>query len=484
MYPYSATRSPSLGSRLPPGPPLLRSPLPPPPPSSAPPFMPNPQSLNPNHSLIMDASNALPSFSPLDSYQSRSHFPQTSVPLPPSEPAAHPMPRMSPPIPLNYPLLRSHAAASNVPSPAVPTHNVYTPVPSAPPVSLPTTYASAPAPSAALHTAFGSAPSAYAAAPTSCAPLPATYGTAPPPPPPPLRPPSMSLATTYASSSCALPMSLPNTYGGVTTPPSTTLHSQEQPILYDMCKLLNTGCTVFRGRVYNEKGHVICGMLNQHDQPCKRIGKCPFHTQHVPVTPHNALNMHMLSAVTHLSPPSRSASTASPFSATPTSANAAQGSASPNGPPPKRQFKRGWTKEEHYLFLLGLQRHGRGNWKIIAETIPSRTATQVQSHAQKYFQRLKQKNKRKRSIHDSHLGSEDLEQVRVMYEIQPAQTVQQYVMSADNTNVQDRSRQLEAPVNNTAMVDVLQTADNRRAWWGSSNNASMHAGVDMWRMGG
>jgi SHAQKYF class myb-like DNA-binding protein len=46
-----------------------------------------------------------------------------------------------------------------------------------------------------------------------------------------------------------------------------------------------------------------------------------------------------------------------------------------------------WTAEEHRLFLLGLEQHGKG-WKKIASLIKSRTVVQIRTHAQKYFQKL------------------------------------------------------------------------------------------------
>ncbi|KAK6918765.1 SANT/Myb domain [Dillenia turbinata] len=52
----------------------------------------------------------------------------------------------------------------------------------------------------------------------------------------------------------------------------------------------------------------------------------------------------------------------------------------------KRTF---WTDKEHENFLEGLARHGRGDWKSISRNwVPTRTAAQVASHAQKYFYRL------------------------------------------------------------------------------------------------
>ncbi|KAI3907453.1 hypothetical protein MKX01_036370 [Papaver californicum] len=56
-----------------------------------------------------------------------------------------------------------------------------------------------------------------------------------------------------------------------------------------------------------------------------------------------------------------------------------------------------WTEEEHRLFLLGLQKLGKGDWRGIARNyVVSRTPTQVASHAQKYFIRQSNATRRKR----------------------------------------------------------------------------------------
>lgn len=56
-----------------------------------------------------------------------------------------------------------------------------------------------------------------------------------------------------------------------------------------------------------------------------------------------------------------------------------------------------WTEEEHRMFLLGLQKLGKGNWRGIAKNyVISRTPTQVASHAQKYFIRQSNMSRRKR----------------------------------------------------------------------------------------
>ncbi|XP_072983713.1 transcription factor DIVARICATA-like [Typha latifolia] len=62
-----------------------------------------------------------------------------------------------------------------------------------------------------------------------------------------------------------------------------------------------------------------------------------------------------------------------------------------------------WTEQEHKLFLMGLDKYGKGDWRSISRHfVKTRTPTQVASHAQKYFIRLNSggKDKRRSSIHD------------------------------------------------------------------------------------
>ncbi|RLN07524.1 transcription factor DIVARICATA-like [Panicum miliaceum] len=62
-----------------------------------------------------------------------------------------------------------------------------------------------------------------------------------------------------------------------------------------------------------------------------------------------------------------------------------------------------WTPDEHRYFLAGLDKY-KGNWKAMSlEYLPSRSASQIASHYQKYQNREKQRERdecRRASIHD------------------------------------------------------------------------------------
>lgn len=89
-----------------------------------------------------------------------------------------------------------------------------------------------------------------------------------------------------------------------------------------------------------------------------------------------------------------------------TSSNAKKNGKAPPAKTSDQERRKGipWTEEEHRLFLLGLSKFGKGDWRSISRNfVISRTPTQVASHAQKYFIRLNsmnKKDKRRSSIHD------------------------------------------------------------------------------------
>ncbi|EYU23843.1 hypothetical protein ABFS83_14G308100 [Erythranthe nasuta] len=73
--------------------------------------------------------------------------------------------------------------------------------------------------------------------------------------------------------------------------------------------------------------------------------------------------------------------------------------------PPRRGVKRGipWSVKQHRQFLEGLEKYGKGDWKSIARNcVAGKTNSQVASHAQKYFKRLKlgSKKGKRPSIND------------------------------------------------------------------------------------
>uniref|UniRef100_A0A0D9WQ41 HTH myb-type domain-containing protein n=1 Tax=Leersia perrieri TaxID=77586 RepID=A0A0D9WQ41_9ORYZ len=76
---------------------------------------------------------------------------------------------------------------------------------------------------------------------------------------------------------------------------------------------------------------------------------------------------------------------------------------------PKGGKSRFWTIDEHRMFLWGLQHYRRGDWKNISRFfVPSKTAVQVSSHAQKFFRRLERADVKQRySIND--VGLNDAE---------------------------------------------------------------------------
>ncbi|XP_010941064.1 transcription factor MYBS3 [Elaeis guineensis] len=78
---------------------------------------------------------------------------------------------------------------------------------------------------------------------------------------------------------------------------------------------------------------------------------------------------------------------------------AADGYASEDFIQGSRERKKGvpWTEHEHKMFLLGLQKLGKGDWRGISRNfVVTRTPTQVASHAQKYFIRQTNASRRKR----------------------------------------------------------------------------------------
>eukprot|EP00970_Alexandrium_tamarense_P010673 scaffold2192_cov200-Alexandrium_tamarense.AAC.17 len=56
-----------------------------------------------------------------------------------------------------------------------------------------------------------------------------------------------------------------------------------------------------------------------------------------------------------------------------------------------------WTAEEHEQFLHGMKVYGR-EWKKVAQHIPTRSAAQIRSHAQKFFAKMSREQQPKRTL--------------------------------------------------------------------------------------
>jgi SHAQKYF class myb-like DNA-binding protein len=47
-----------------------------------------------------------------------------------------------------------------------------------------------------------------------------------------------------------------------------------------------------------------------------------------------------------------------------------------------------WTKAEHARFMMGIEMYPKGPWKKVADVVQTRSIRQVQTHAQKYREKV------------------------------------------------------------------------------------------------
>lgn len=110
-------------------------------------------------------------------------------------------------------------------------------------------------------------------------------------------------------------------------------------------------------------------------------------------------NLMMMSNPSSPADPSEPASAAAAAAAAAASGYLSDGLVEASTSSNSRERKKGvpWTEEEHRMFLLGLQKLGKGDWRGIARNfVITRTPTQVASHAQKYFIRQSNMTRKKR----------------------------------------------------------------------------------------
>ncbi|KAF1315173.1 Myb-like dna-binding protein, partial [Globisporangium splendens] len=73
-----------------------------------------------------------------------------------------------------------------------------------------------------------------------------------------------------------------------------------------------------------------------------------------------------------------------------------------------------WSEDEHDRFLAALKKFPRGPWRMIAAQVGTRTPRQVQTHAQKYYEKVDRRLRglrkdRKNVVRSEHRLDEDME---------------------------------------------------------------------------
>jgi len=232
-------------------------------------------------------------------------------------------------------------------------------------------------------------------------------------------------------------------------PPNSIIDSESRPntsmFTAELPKKLAEGIQNINGIVYNDRGYEICGHMNQHNKPCQRIGNCPFHGQSSAAKKQELT--HSKSTIVDLREAEARVEDSSELGTKETdkeiqeitqessssdevklpesgttyvvqnndipklkkNETRSEGIQNESGFVKKVPFKQGWSREEHIRFLIGLSWYGKGAWKEISSVVVTRSPTQIQSHAQKYFLRQRQPSKNKKSIHD--ITMEDLQEM-------------------------------------------------------------------------
>lgn len=132
-----------------------------------------------------------------------------------------------------------------------------------------------------------------------------------------------------------------------------------------------------------------------------------------------------------------------------------------------RERKKGvpWTEEEHRMFLLGLQKLGKGDWRGIAKNfVISRTPTQVASHAQKYFIRQSNMSRRKRRSSLFDMVADD--------PLDPS------LMASHDYNDGNPSQPETQSINNPMCVPTLEEKDEECESMDSANSNSADQAAD------
>lgn len=204
--------------------------------------------------------------------------------------------------------------------------------------------------------------------------------------------------------------------------------------LQDVDKLASVGCEVHGDVVYSARGHAMRCVLNRYQRPSGLIRRYPIRgDMSAPVFPGNSVDGALDADSSLVGGRGRREGRGVKR---PREAQEEDGwgklwrrAVSEEGDggrlPKKKAFCNSWTKEEHYLFLKGMQQYGHGLWKEISAVVLTKSATQTQSHAQRNFMRREQRVKGKKSIYDLDLDSEDLQEVAARLEAEAAASASQ-----------------------------------------------------------
>uniref|UniRef100_K3WNB5 Uncharacterized protein n=1 Tax=Globisporangium ultimum (strain ATCC 200006 / CBS 805.95 / DAOM BR144) TaxID=431595 RepID=K3WNB5_GLOUD len=132
-----------------------------------------------------------------------------------------------------------------------------------------------------------------------------------------------------------------------------------------------------------------------------------------------------------------------------------------------------WSEQEHDKFLEGLKMYPQGPWKAIAAHIGTRSSRQVQTHAQKYYEKVARRMRglrkdRKKVVRSEHRLGDDMTSLCAHTEL-------------EETGI--RISQIRRGLNVIADIGSISSSSSARGQtldeqsWGSVTNASPSLGA-------